>query len=195
MGKIIVVTGGARSGKSQFAEECFDQSARILYLAANAAPQDDEMKKRVSLHQANRPAHWQTYEGFIDLPEKMAAGCFEGYLLDCATMFTTNTFYRLLQERFGADYEWMEKQFFKMTEDQKQDLESEILQEWHKILIRAKSLPSMTVIVTNEVGLGIVPENPLSRWFRDVLGRVNQFLGKEGDEVYLIVAGIPVKIK
>ena len=74
-------------------------------------------------------------------------------------------------------------------------IEAEILNEWYKILKAAKKAQSDLVVVTNEVGLGIVPENAFSRWFRDVLGLVNQSLGKEADAVFLVVAGIPMKIK
>lgn len=82
-----------------------------------------------------------------------------------------------------------------LSENEKQVIEAEILNEWQSILTAVKNNSRQLVIVTNEVGLGIVPENDFSRWFRDVLGRVNQMIGKEADAAFLVVAGIPMKIK
>lgn len=82
-----------------------------------------------------------------------------------------------------------------LSENEKQVIEAEILNEWQTILTTVKNNSRQLVIVTNEVGLGIVPENDFSRWFRDVLGRVNQMIGSEADAAFLVVAGIPMKIK
>lgn len=110
-------------------------------------------------------------------------------------MLTTNYFYHLMRQQFGEDYQLIDKKIESFSEDEKLAIEKEIMAEWQQIITVAKKGPSQLTIVTNEVGLGIVPENSFTRWFRDIYGRVNQFLGKEADEVYFVVAGIPMKIK
>lgn len=195
MGQITLVTGGARSGKSLFAESFFGEQEKICYIATNGAGQDEETRRRILLHQNQRPCSWQTHEAYLNLPEFLADNQAAAYLLDCATMLTTNYCYHLLKQRFGADYQEIDHQLQKFSEQEKAELEAEILAEWQKIIATSHDMSADLVIVTNEVGLGIVPEEAFTRWFRDVFGRVNQFLGKEADEAFLVIAGIPVKLK
>lgn len=195
MGKIILITGGARSGKSNFAEELLQDRDSVLYVATNSAAQDSEMQKRIELHQRRRPKNWQTYEGFLEIADVFVQKKYPAYLLDCATMLTTNYLYWLLQQQYGTDFATIDAAINNFSEDEKIAIEQELIKEWQEIMVQAKKVKGDVVIVTNEVGLGIVPENPLSRWFRDIYGRVNQFLGREADDVYLVVAGIPMKIK
>lgn len=195
MGKIILITGGARSGKSNFAEELLQDCGSALYVATNSAAQDSEMQKRIELHQQRRPKNWQTYEGFLEIAKVFAQKNYPTYLLDCATMLTTNYLYWLLQQQYGTDFAAIDVAINNFSEDEKIAIEQELIKEWQEIMVQAQNVKGDVVIVTNEVGLGIVPENPLSRWFRDIYGRVNQFLGREADDVYLVVAGIPMKIK
>lgn len=195
MGEITLVTGGARSGKSAFAESLLDTEAEINYIATNCSTQDDEMATRVVLHQHRRPKNWQTTETYLVVSDVIEQSNVSAHLLDCATMLTTNYFFELMKERFGNDFTVIDEEITKLSEKEKMAIEAEILNEWFRILKAAKKAQSDLVVVTNEVGLGIVPENAFSRWFRDVLGLVNQSLGKEADAVFLVVAGIPIKIK
>lgn len=195
MGEITLVTGGARSGKSAFAESLLDTEAEINYIATNCSAQDPEMATRVSLHQQRRPKNWQTTETYLVVADVIEQAQVSAHLLDCATMLTTNYFFDLMKERFGEDNAVIDEEIMKLSEKDKAVIEGEILNEWKKILTTAKNSQADLVVVTNEVGLGIVPENAFSRWFRDVLGHVNQSLGKEADAVFLVIAGIPMKIK
>lgn len=195
MGEITLVTGGARSGKSAFAESLLDTEVEINYIATNCSAQDPEMATRVSLHQQRRPKNWQTTETYLVVADVIEQAQVSAHLLDCATMLTTNYFFDLMKERFGEDYAVIDEEIMKLSEKDKAVIEGEILNEWKKILTTAKNSQADLVVVTNEVGLGIVPENAFSRWFRDVLGHVNQSLGKEADAVFLVIAGIPMKIK
>ncbi|MBO1307990.1 bifunctional adenosylcobinamide kinase/adenosylcobinamide-phosphate guanylyltransferase [Enterococcus sp. 669A] len=195
MGQITLITGGARSGKSNFAESFFWDYEPVCYIATNGAARDEETKRRVELHQERRANAWSTHEAYLDLAEFIAAASSKSYLLDCATMLTTNYFYHLMQQQFGENYQLIDEQIANFSEQEKSAVEAEILTEWQKIIAAAKENAVELVIVTNEVGLGIVPEDPFVRWFRDVFGRINQFLGKEADVAFLVVAGIPVKLK
>lgn len=197
MGKIILVTGGARSGKSTFAEELLKNEPSVCYLATSVVqPGDEEMKDRVAKHQKQRSKNWVTEERFKDIGQFLGENNqFKGYLLDCATLLSINYFYSMMVDLFGEDYALIDQKIAGFTEEEKNNMEAKIMTEWHKIIETARKLSGDLIIVTNEVGLGIVPENPFSRWFRDIYGRVNQYLGKESDEVYLVVAGIPLEIK
>lgn len=195
MAGMTLVTGGARSGKSAFAESLLDTKADIQYIATNGAAQDEEMRTRVGLHQKRRPKNWTTTETYLKVPEAIEAAQVSGHLLDCATMLTTNYFFEGMKRQFGEDFERIDKEIVTLSEKKKLTIQEDILYEWSRILTAAKNAQSELVIVTNEVGLGIVPENAFSRWFRDVLGTVNQTLGKEADAVFLVIAGIPMKIK
>jgi adenosylcobinamide kinase/adenosylcobinamide-phosphate guanylyltransferase len=195
LGEITLVTGGARSGKSAFAESLLDTEAKINYIATNCSAQDPEMANRISLHQQRRPKNWQTTETYLVVSDVIEQAQVSAHLLDCATMLSTNYFFDLMKERFGEDFTIIDEEILKLTQKEKAAIEADILNEWKKILTAARNSQTGLVVVTNEVGLGIVPENAFSRWFRDVLGHVNQSLGKEADAVFFVIAGIPMKIK
>ncbi len=197
MGKIILVTGGARSGKSTFAEELLKEEPSVCYLATSIVqPGDSEMADRVKKHQKQRSKEWVTEERFKDIGQFLREHHqYKGYLLDCATLLSINYFYSLMTDEYGANYSLIDEKIAGFTEEDKNNIEAKIMVEWHKIIESARHLSGDLIIVSNEVGLGIVPENPFTRWFRDIYGRVNQYLGKESDEVYFVVAGIPMEIK
>lgn len=197
MGKIILVTGGARSGKSTFAENLLEEEPSVCYLATSIVqPGDTEMADRVKKHQEQRSKKWVTEERFRDVGQFLSEHHqYKGYLLDCATLLSINYFYSLMVDEYGEDYALIDEKIAGFTEEEKNKIEAKIMVEWHKIIENARKLSGDLIIVSNEVGLGIVPENPFTRWFRDIYGRVNQYLGKESDEVYLVVAGIPLEIK
>ncbi len=181
MGKIILVTGGARSGKSAFAEKLtLEAGSRPAYIAT-AEIRDEEMEHRVALHRQRRSLKWQTFEA----PQKAqlalaeAGKTHDAILFDCITMYLSNM---LCRQTEPLDEECLEN----MTQAQMAEL-----------IEAAKNLPAQgtIVFVTNEVGAGIVPENKLARFFRDLSGLANQQLAAAADEVYAVLCGIPVRIK
>jgi adenosylcobinamide kinase/adenosylcobinamide-phosphate guanylyltransferase len=186
MSKLILVTGGARSGKSTYAEKLArDLDRPVLYLAT-AVPFDDEMRERIAKHRARRPAHWGTWEGTRNL-RTVFDGPAQNYsvlLLDCVTILVSNW----LLEAVGAGAENWEAAAI-------EQLEQRISAEIQSFLEAARQHAATVIMVTNEVGAGIVPENKLARLFRDIAGRINQYLAAQADEVDLVVCGLPVKIK
>jgi adenosylcobinamide kinase/adenosylcobinamide-phosphate guanylyltransferase len=174
---MILVTGGTRSGKSGTAERLAGWlGGRVLYVAT-AEPGDDEMRLRIERHQAARPADWGTLNAPRDAVNRLRAveGQWDTILFDCLTLYTTNML--LEHEADSPDPEIV------LTEDM-QSLADYIAESWPQ-----------SVVVTNEVGSGIVPVHRLSRLFRDLQGRVNQLFAGKADEVYFCVSGIPLKIK
>lgn len=177
--QIVLVTGGARSGKSAFAEQKLAALPGPHGYIATAEIYDTEMAERVALHQKRRPAAWQTYEVprqmMSQLPHIMESA--QSVLLDCLTMYFS-TF--LFDHRHEKDREVTAKALGEV-----QQWLAYIRQQEHKNLI----------IVTNEIGSGIVPMEHVSRLYRDVIGRLNQVVAAEADAVYWAVCGIPVCIK
>ena len=185
MGRLIVVTGGARSGKSTFAESLAkDCNCDVVYIATSI-PFDDEMKDRIKKHVEQRPKNWKTVEAYKDLDEHLAKEKNEGsvFLLDCITIMITN----IMME---ACFDWDN-----VAQKEIDYVEDQVKIQLEKLLKTSSEKKSMFILVTNEIGMGIVPENKLSRIFRDIAGRANQIIAKAADEVYLCVSGIPVKIK
>lgn len=184
--KIILITGGARSGKSSFAEKLIaDLSEKIAYIAT-AVPFDEGMKDRIKKHRESRPNYWTTYEIYKDVYKYIddISEKHDAVLLDCVTILVTNLMFE------NHDIDWDKVGWEKIDEIERK------IKEQIELLIKALRDAKMTcVIVTNELGMGIVPENRLSRIFRDIAGRINQYVASKSDEVYLAVSGIPVKIK
>ena len=181
--RLILLLGGARSGKSSLAEKMARRLApdgRVLYVATAQAG-DEEMRDRIAKHRASRPDGWRTLEEPLRLGERLAAeaGDASVVLLDCATLWVTN----LLLAACGE------------SEDVPPAAEAEVLAELDSLLDAYRRRDATLLVVSNEVGLGLVPPYPLGRAYRDVLGRVNQRLAAAADEVYLLVAGLPVDLK
>jgi len=185
LGKIIFITGGARSGKSTFAEKyCKDNGKNLGYIATSEIL-DIEMKDRIEKHRSQRGIQWTTYERSLFL-EKYVQEILENHdyvLLDCITMYISNI---MFSQKY--DYEDVSMDIVNMIENKIKASVKEILQI-------AKKVKGNIVIVSNEIGMGIVPDNKLSRIYRDYVGRANQMCAQEADEVYLVVSSIPVKIK
>ena len=180
MSKIILVTGGARSGKSTFAERLAAQPGGPVAYIATAQVYDAEMRHRVDLHQERRPAHWQTYEAPYHADTVLTAalqGPAQAVLFDCLTLYTTNLLLRL-----PAD----------VSREQRA---GRILAEIDRLLAAARRGTAPVIFVTNEVGMGIVPDNPLAREYRDIAGWVNQRVAAAADQVYLVVCGLATEIK
>ncbi len=179
LGKIILVTGGARSGKSAFAEKLALKlgDGRAAYIAT-AQIFDSELAYRVELHQARRGDNWTTFEAPVAAEEKiLAAGKdFSAILFDCVTLYISNFL-------CAADL------------DDEATLRDNLRGLIQKLIDAALSSDAVTIFVTNEVGSGIVPENKLARRFRDLAGLANQVLAAHADKVFLTVAGIAVDVK
>jgi len=178
-----LILGGARSGKSTFAQELALRSAAPVLFVATAAPGDEEMRQRIIKHQQERPATWQTLEVTTGIASKIAerAGRAQTVIIDCITLLVSNI---LLPHTTRAD------------EEIDTDLiEEEVKTEINELVNCIRRAPAHFIIVTNEVGLGIVPDNKISRLYRDLLGKANQLLAEHADQVYFLAAGIPVRIK
>ena len=185
MSNIILVTGGARSGKSSFAESlCKNQNNRIAYIATSIAF-DDEMKNRVKKHQESRPKEWKTYEIYKDIYSIIdeIGEKHDTVIMDCVTLMVNN-----LMFTYGIDVD-------KATSKELDELENYIRDQIEKLLDAVKKTNLYFVIVSNEIGMGIVPANKLSRIYSDFVGRANQLIGTYSDEVYFVVSGIPMKVK
>ena len=176
MGRLILITGGSRSGKSRFAQDMAQRlgGADVAFVAT-CQPLDDEMVARIAAHKDDRPQEWRTVEAPLQLADSVR-DCGAGtVLVDCLTLFVTNV---LLAQ--GGDQTAAEAA-----------VRAEL--QW---LVDVVGEGDITVIVvTNEVGMGLVPEYPLGRAFRDIAGRAGQLLARHADEVYLTVLGIPLKLK
>ncbi|MEI7881562.1 MAG: bifunctional adenosylcobinamide kinase/adenosylcobinamide-phosphate guanylyltransferase [bacterium] len=169
--KIVLVLGGARSGKSAYAQKLAEQEwAQPLYLAP-AETFDQEMIERVKLHREQRGPKWGCVEEPLDVARVILGTTppRDGVLLDCATIWLTNV---LLKEGEPA------------VKTRKQEL-----------LAALQTSPCDVIIVSNEVGMGIVPDSALGRTFRDLQGWLNQELAAIADSVYFVIAGLPIKIK
>lgn len=180
MGDITLILGGARSGKSTFAEKLALESGLAVTYLATADVRDEEMRLRVELHKKRRPAGWETWEGAPDeLPR--AIGSMRGtLLLDCLTLWLTRLFLENDVEAMG-ETEWGER-------------ESEI-RALTETLCEAPVRGAKLLIVSNEVGFGLVPLSLTGRRFRDLQGRMNQLVASRSGHVALVVAGCPLWVK
>jgi adenosylcobinamide kinase/adenosylcobinamide-phosphate guanylyltransferase len=183
--QLILILGGARSGKSTFAEQLALRSKRSVAFIATATAGDDDMRARIKRHQAARPQGWHTVEEPLDLARAMraAADVADVLLLDCITFWISNW---LFAQGDMNDDEVVSERYYAGAL-----AEIDALLKAFHTLDAQKTL----VVVTNEVGLGIVPAYTLGRIYRDVLGLVNQRLACAAGRVYLMVAGLGVDIK
>ena len=185
----MFVLGGARSGKSRYAQERAEQAAgpggRVLFIAT-AEARDEEMRERVRRHRLARPGHWTTVEA-PRLAARAVADAAPGtgaVLVDCLTLLMTNLLLEPLDlSDAGA------------AEADAGAAEAEVLAEIERLLAAARAAPAPVILVSNEVGLGVVPPSELGRAFRDIAGRAHQRVAAEADEVVFLVAGIPQRIK
>lgn len=173
MTKIVLFTGGARSGKSSSAERYATLQGRPVVYLATAEARDDEMQQRIALHRTQRPAEWQT----LEQPQQVGAALRQlpsetVVLLDCLTLLVSNVL--LAHEA---------------------DPQPAVDQEIARLLAAAQERSLTLIVVTNEVGMGLVPEYPLGRIYRDLLGRAAQRIAATADEVYLVVVGIVVELR
>jgi len=192
-GKIYFLLGGARSGKSEYAEQfAASLSIKVAYLAT-AVITDEEMEKRVQQHRKRRPLNWQTFEiesENIDFPvindliDKInASGC-KVLLIDCIT----NLLFRLAYKYNIENLELIDNKLEKI-------IENEITSFFDNFANLLKTARFDSIVVSNEVGLGIVPSYPFGRIFRDLMGVINKKMAAAADEVYFFIAGLKQKLK
>lgn len=184
MSKVILVTGGSRSGKSLLAEnKAFEYGdGSVLYLAT-AIPTDDDMKERIRLHQERRDQRWDTYEGYRNLGDALRQTDKTTALLDCITVFITNFMFE------------EERDFDTISKDEVAKLQEHIIEEIKKVVEAARKYEKTLIMVTNEVGMSLVPSYRMGRIFSDINGKVNEILAGLSDEVYMSVCGIPIQLK
>lgn len=177
---ITLVTGGARSGKSKFAESLYRGKKDVVYIATSKI-EGKEMEERVQLHRESRDNNWRTFENNYQLEKAVEDE--KHYLLDCITVLSSNIMFDLTKSEEYIDYNLQKK------------IEDTVIDEVQKLIKTVKENNYKLIMVTNELGYSIVPENHISRVFRDIQGRINQRIGSLSDDVYLVCCGIPVKIK
>ena len=185
MGKITFITGGARSGKSRYAEELIKGQDAVLYVATGIGF-DAEMKERISRHRSQRNPAWKTVECYRGVAGMLKENCADRkfILLDCVTIMVSNILV------LDAGLDWDRAGMAEVDE-----VEQKVRKEIRDLVTIARDFNGEVIIVSNELGMGIVPPTPLGRHYRDIAGKVNQVLAAEADEVYFMVSGIPVKIK
>lgn len=169
MAEITFITGGQRSGKSSFAQRLAEEKSESPIYLATARIWDEDFKSRVKRHQSDRADQWQTIEEEIEISKHKLAG--KVVLLDCITLWLTNIFY-----------------------ENKSDVDASLelaKSEWDKFTTQDFTL----LVVSNELGMGVHPENEMTRKFADLQGWMNQYIAKSANAVQLMVSGIPVKIK
>jgi adenosylcobinamide kinase / adenosylcobinamide-phosphate guanylyltransferase len=171
------ILGGARAGKSRFAQELAAKLKKRVLFVATCQPLDEEMSARIKAHQRSRPRDWKTLEVPTDVAKAMRGkiGAAEVVILDCLTLLISNI--------MGAE------------EADAETLEKKVNAELEDLIDFVKMAKAHFIIVSNEVGLGVVPPYRAGRVYRDVLGTANQMLARNADEVYFMVAGIPIQIK
>ncbi|HXH21015.1 MAG TPA: bifunctional adenosylcobinamide kinase/adenosylcobinamide-phosphate guanylyltransferase [Dehalococcoidia bacterium] len=180
MGELVLVTGGARSGKSRFAERLAAGFGPNVAYIATLVPGDDEMRRRVAAHRRARPRAWRTIEEPLDVVSALArAGSLDACVLDCLTLWVSNL---LLQADEAA-------------EGREADVSRVVLDPVHALLQTQRARAGALIVVTNEVGSGLVPEYRLGRLFRDALGEANQAVAAAASRVYLCVAGHALDVR
>jgi len=168
MGKLTFILGGVRAGKSRLALELAKKSGKRTTFIATALPIDSEMKERIKEHKSSRPNNWQTIEITKNLDKEIGRQRNKMVLIDCLTIYVSH--------------------LVNLSEDK-------ILNHIKKTIEAIKKSNSEFIVVSNEVGAGVHPNNKLGRKFRDVLGKANQMFARASDQFYVMFAGIPVDIK
>ncbi len=177
--ELILITGGARSGKSSFAERLARQGERVLFVAT-AEALDDDMARRIAAHRNSRPPEWDTLEEPCNLAGAVRNKVsddhpeYDTIVVDCLTMWVSNLL---------------------LTLEEDANAEGKIVGAARDLLEVCEASGGRWIVVTNEVGLGVVPSSSLGRAYRDALGRVNSLVASRADKVYLMAAGLALDLK
>jgi adenosylcobinamide kinase/adenosylcobinamide-phosphate guanylyltransferase len=176
---VTLILGGARSGKSAYAQQLAEKSRKPVLFVATAEALDDEMTDRIRRHQQDRPAHWRTLEAHHRVAEQIRqmVSNEELILLDCVTLLASNVIASLPEPYIS------------------ETAEAALNTEIDALLALMNTSDHEWLIISNEVGLGLVPNSPLGRVYRDALGRANQRLAATAEEVLFLAAGLPMRIK
>lgn len=179
----ILITGGARSGKSRYAQELALKLGKSVLFVATAEAGDEEMRRRIEEHRRTRPVDWYTLEVTTNVGSEILKqiGQAQVVIVDCITLLINN----LLGHHADEASENIDAASF----------EKAVIGEIGELIDCMNRVDASFIVVTNEVGTGLVPANRLGRLYRDLLGKANQLLAERADEVYLMVAGLPVRIK
>jgi adenosylcobinamide kinase/adenosylcobinamide-phosphate guanylyltransferase len=176
---ITLLIGGARSGKSSYAQMLAENSGKSVTYLATAQALDNEMSARIQKHQAERPAHWQTLEIPLDLASHVGQIKSDVVILDCMTLLTTNLLMQFVKDDLVDEAPFTDA----------------IHKEMADLLAAIRAGEKDWIIISNEIGLGLVPPYQMGRAYRDLLGWANQSLAREADKVVFMVAGIPMVVK
>ncbi len=186
--QVTLILGGARSGKSAWAQHLAEQSGRPVVFVATATADDAEMAERIAAHRAERPPTWRTFESPIALASAVRAHAQSDHLIliDCLTIWASN----VVLARIGGDTDpgavppvaWSE-------------IQADLVSEVRDLVDTARASRTSLILVSNEVGMGVVPAFPLGRHFRDILGQVNRAAAALADSVILMIAGLPVDLR
>ncbi len=178
MARILLVTGGARSGKSFFAQKLAESVPGRRAYVATCEPGDEEMRERIRKHrQARAGSEWDTIEEPVHLAAALSGATnYDVVLVDCLTLWVSNLMHEPGRNVADVNEEYMET-------------------HCQEVLAACNAHPGTLVLVTNEVGMGIVPENALARLYRDLIGRCNQIIAAAADGVTLLSCGIPIALK
>lgn len=178
MARIILITGGGRSGKSSYAQGRAEELPGVRAFIATCPPLDDEMRERIERHRlARSKTHWETIEETLDVAGALKNNArHDVFLVDCLTLWVNNLMHRAQQEGLEVT-------------------EEAIADRCRELIAACAELSGTIIFVTNEVGMGIVPDNAVSRRYRDLVGRCNQLMAEAADEVVLISCGLPLTLK
>jgi adenosylcobinamide kinase/adenosylcobinamide-phosphate guanylyltransferase len=188
--KLVLIIGGARSGKSNLADALAARlGPRVLYVAT-AEPRDPEMFVRIQAHRHARPAGWRTVEAWRDagsvISAPLAVEPVDVVLVDCLTLLVSNAVLRGLSDPLPEEM---------LNSAEEESARSQVDLELSGLLEAWKTSVSPWIVVTNEVGLGLVPPYPVGRVYRDLLGWANRRIAAVADHVYLMLAGLPIDVK
>jgi adenosylcobinamide kinase/adenosylcobinamide-phosphate guanylyltransferase len=186
-GLVRLLLGGARSGKSEWAERLARRTGQPIVYLATAVAGDGEMAERIARHRGARLATWRTIEEPEELAQAVRQQCQSGevVVIDCLTLWVSN----VILHRIGdvGDFE-------AIPADEWSTIESDLLGAVDDLLDTARRIGLSLIVVSNEVGLGLVPPYPLGRRYRDILGRVNCAVASRADQVLFLIAGLPVDL-
>jgi adenosylcobinamide kinase/adenosylcobinamide-phosphate guanylyltransferase len=179
--QLVLILGGVRSGKSQLAQEMASRMGGAVVFVATGEPLDEEMRRRIEEHRKMRPPNWHTLEAPLSVGRRIQeqTGDVQVVVVDCLTLLVSNVIGRC------GDPEEVDAAL----------ASEKVVVEIEELLACIERVEASFIVVSNEVGMGLVPDNPLGRLYRDCLGKANRELAQRADSVYFMIAGIPMVVK